>query len=440
MAGADSEHNPFADAEADVRHRLEADLADAGRPGTRRIRDRLVEEGSLLELDLRRLGTAGGRSPSADALEFREEIGVEPRDYLLRLKMEAARDLLRHRSLKVWQIADALGYTSQQAFRRGFKKVFGVSPGTLAKQLPPAEEAPAPASELTDDRVWYAATVNALDPDALRALTDRLRQITDDSDADVVCFRIRDTEVEMQVAEEIWSMVGPLDATERRRYVEQVVRTDSPAFFELLGTKYRSALSRNLQEALELAELALIHLNANAERLGEGLPALEALAHAWRGYALHRRAPLDSGGDDRDDHEALQAFRQAWSRWDAVDVGHGGARVEARICLYESYLLFALKRDEDALSRLDRAIVLARVQELPGLLVEAQLQRMLLLCLTRSPDDVAAEADLVLAELRRTGLEAASVYIYSLLGDAFALAGRHDEALRYRRSATLPAA
>ena len=41
-----------------------------------------------------------------------------------------------------------------------------------------------------------------------------------------------------------------------------------------------------------------------------------------------------------------------------------------------------------------------------------------------------------LAELHRTGLEAASIYVYGLVGDAFALAGRRDEARRYRQMST----
>jgi AraC-like DNA-binding protein len=73
-------------------------------------------------------GTAG-MSRSVFASTFAEALGQTPIQYLTRLRIERARELLResHRSLSA--IADELGYGSQEAFSRAFRRETGVTPG-----------------------------------------------------------------------------------------------------------------------------------------------------------------------------------------------------------------------------------------------------------------------------------------------------------------------
>jgi AraC-like DNA-binding protein len=73
------------------------------------------------------LASAVGMSRSAFALRFKETVGVTPLDYLLRWRMQLARDALRRRET-VSSIAAATGYASESAFGNAFKRVYGRAP------------------------------------------------------------------------------------------------------------------------------------------------------------------------------------------------------------------------------------------------------------------------------------------------------------------------
>jgi len=55
--------------------------------------------------------------------------GEPPGRYLARLRMERARELLRHSSLPLAAVAHRAGYGTDVSFARAFKRHFGVSPG-----------------------------------------------------------------------------------------------------------------------------------------------------------------------------------------------------------------------------------------------------------------------------------------------------------------------
>jgi AraC-like DNA-binding protein len=73
------------------------------------------------------LARAVGMSRSAFALRFKTLVGVPPLDYLLRWRMQRARDLLR-RNDNVATVAFRLGYQSESAFGNAFKRIYGRSP------------------------------------------------------------------------------------------------------------------------------------------------------------------------------------------------------------------------------------------------------------------------------------------------------------------------
>ena len=76
------------------------------------------------------LGREVGLSRSALADRFVHLIGVPPMQYLARWRMQVATQKLRNTSASLAQIAEDVGYESEAAFSRGFKKVFGMAPGT----------------------------------------------------------------------------------------------------------------------------------------------------------------------------------------------------------------------------------------------------------------------------------------------------------------------
>lgn len=60
---------------------------------------------------------------------FRELFGTGIKEYELKKRMEAAALLLQEDELTMQQITDKCGYSSQSAFVRAFKDVYGVTPG-----------------------------------------------------------------------------------------------------------------------------------------------------------------------------------------------------------------------------------------------------------------------------------------------------------------------
>ena len=76
------------------------------------------------------LGREVGLSRSALADRFIRLIGVPPMHYLTNWRMQIAGQKLRHSSASLAQVAEAIGYDSEAAFSRAFKKAFGTAPAT----------------------------------------------------------------------------------------------------------------------------------------------------------------------------------------------------------------------------------------------------------------------------------------------------------------------
>jgi len=91
---------------------------------------------ALLHRDIARhwtvddLGREVGLSRSALADRFIRLIGVPPMHYLANWRMQVASQKLRDTSASLAQVAELVGYESEAAFSRAFKKAFGVAPAT----------------------------------------------------------------------------------------------------------------------------------------------------------------------------------------------------------------------------------------------------------------------------------------------------------------------
>jgi AraC-like DNA-binding protein len=77
---------------------------------------------------LESLSQASGVSRSTLADRFAQLVGQPPMQYLAGWRMQLATRLLSEHSMKVRSIAEAVGYASEAAFSRAFKKHTGVSP------------------------------------------------------------------------------------------------------------------------------------------------------------------------------------------------------------------------------------------------------------------------------------------------------------------------
>lgn len=75
-----------------------------------------------------------GMSRSGFSARFTDLVGESAMHYLARWRMHLARTQLTETSDSLHQIATGLGYQSEAAFSRAFKRVFAVSPGSVRKQ------------------------------------------------------------------------------------------------------------------------------------------------------------------------------------------------------------------------------------------------------------------------------------------------------------------
>jgi AraC-like DNA-binding protein len=75
------------------------------------------------------LADEAGMSRTAFAEHFTDLLGVSPIQYLTRWRMMEALKLLNDSRLSVATIAERLGYQTEAAFRRGFKRIHGYGPG-----------------------------------------------------------------------------------------------------------------------------------------------------------------------------------------------------------------------------------------------------------------------------------------------------------------------
>ena len=80
------------------------------------------------------LAETAGMSRSAFAARFRELLGEAPLAYVTQWRMQKAMQLLRQRDRKLIDIARSVGYESDAAFSKAFRRVVGASPGEYLKR------------------------------------------------------------------------------------------------------------------------------------------------------------------------------------------------------------------------------------------------------------------------------------------------------------------
>ncbi len=85
------------------------------------------------DLSLEAIARAAGMSRSNLALRFKEVMGVTPMDYVTGWRMQRASEMLRSTRDSMADVAERVGYRSEAAFSRAFKRVFDQTPGTFRR-------------------------------------------------------------------------------------------------------------------------------------------------------------------------------------------------------------------------------------------------------------------------------------------------------------------
>jgi AraC-like DNA-binding protein len=74
------------------------------------------------------LAAAAGMSRSAFAVRFKDVLGQTPLEYVTEWRMQKAIQLLQRKGKKLNEIAQSVGYESDAAFSKAFKRVVGMAP------------------------------------------------------------------------------------------------------------------------------------------------------------------------------------------------------------------------------------------------------------------------------------------------------------------------
>jgi AraC-like DNA-binding protein len=123
------------------------------------------------EWPVSRLARVSAVSSAHFARSFKEAFGVPPHRYLLTLRIERAKALLRDTDLSISEIAFSTGWKSLGTFGRTFRDVTGASPGDLRAR----EKAATHALESVPGCFLHAAHR----PDLTIAVSEKRRQETD---------------------------------------------------------------------------------------------------------------------------------------------------------------------------------------------------------------------------------------------------------------------
>jgi AraC-like DNA-binding protein len=84
---------------------------------------------------LQKLAECAGMSRSIFALRFKETVGETPMEYLTRWRMLLAGDRLKNSADSLSAIASSLGYESESAFGKAFRRVMGYSPRQYSRHV-----------------------------------------------------------------------------------------------------------------------------------------------------------------------------------------------------------------------------------------------------------------------------------------------------------------
>ncbi|UZP66686.1 AraC family transcriptional regulator [Desulfovibrio mangrovi] len=95
----------------------------------------MMEGNYSAKLDVQQLADSAHMSVSAFHKAFKEITADSPLQYLKKIRLARAKDLIVQRKLKAYLAADEVGYESPSQFSREFKRYFGQSPAEVIREL-----------------------------------------------------------------------------------------------------------------------------------------------------------------------------------------------------------------------------------------------------------------------------------------------------------------
>jgi AraC-like DNA-binding protein len=96
---------------------------------------KIMQSDYARKLDVEQFANTAHLSVSAFHRAFKEITSDSPMQYLKKIRLTKARDLMVQESMKAYIAADKVGYESSSQFSREFKRYFGQSPADMMREL-----------------------------------------------------------------------------------------------------------------------------------------------------------------------------------------------------------------------------------------------------------------------------------------------------------------
>jgi AraC-like DNA-binding protein len=94
-----------------------------------------IEQHFAGPLNIEDLAKSARMSPSSLFRLFRHLMGRSPVDYVIRLRINRAAEMLRREPLRISEISETVGFTDSNYFSRQFHRVMGISPREYRNRL-----------------------------------------------------------------------------------------------------------------------------------------------------------------------------------------------------------------------------------------------------------------------------------------------------------------
>lgn len=384
------------------------------------------------DLDVNALRRACDVRDNSLSLYFQTAVQRTPHAYIEDCRLEAAGRLLRETDLKIWQIAQRVGYSTLQVFSRAFARREGQRPSryrdangdqqtatTKTRKTPNARTAAkTPTTVKTSGQALLEKALRGeLDGEAAKRLLGRLAAIYPQAAPQPVAppaTALALARAEELRAVEMWELLRslPLDAASEK--VRRAV-FETPALFDLLRTKSREEGRMDRRRGLEIAEMAV----AGAAALSAKPKGVEAQAWACLGNA--RRLLLDLDGAER----AFDAANDA--------IPDAPLQVRCEVFHLHASLRWYQRRLAEALDLESRAIEGLRKIGSPRQLAEALILRAILHDAASAPEAGIPDLQKALALLE----ENPGMHTFLRLSACHSLASNYASAGKYQEAAAL---
>lgn len=96
---------------------------------------KVMQSNCAAKLDVEQLANTARMSTSAFHRAFKEIMSDSPMQYLKKVRLAKAKNLIVQENMKAYMAADRVGYESISQFSREFKRYFGQSPAEMMREL-----------------------------------------------------------------------------------------------------------------------------------------------------------------------------------------------------------------------------------------------------------------------------------------------------------------